>query len=67
VRLRQTLLDYRELRRELEEMRSQTNNRFQVVFETPDHLPAVEARPGRKIGFTTKEKRVGYAGKQKIK
>jgi hypothetical protein len=43
---------------------SQTNDRFQIVFETLDHLLAVEEQPKRKIGFTAKEKRTTYAVKQ---
>jgi len=34
VRLRQMLLGNKELRQELEEMKRQTNDRFQIVFET---------------------------------
>jgi len=63
TRLRQLHLSSAELRRELEEMKRQTNDRFQIVFETLDHLLAVEERPKRKIGFTAKEKRAAYAVK----
>jgi len=52
VRLRQKLLASRELRQELDELKSQTNNRFKIVFETLDHLLAIEEKPKRKIGFT---------------
>jgi endo-alpha-1,4-polygalactosaminidase (GH114 family) len=65
TRLRQLHLSSGELRRELEEMTRQTNDRFQIVFETLDHLLAVEDRPKRKIGFTAKEKRAVYAEKKK--
>ena len=65
TRLRQLHLSSGELRRELEEMTRQTNDRFQIVFETLDHLLAVEDRPKRKIGFTAKEKRAAYAEKKK--
>jgi len=61
IKLRQMLLDNKELRHELEEMKRQTNDRFQIVFETLDHLLALEERPKRKIGFTAKEKRAAYA------
>jgi len=64
IRLRQMVLGNKELRQELEEMKRQTNDRFQIVFETLDHLLAVEERPKRKIGFTAKEKRAAYCGKQ---
>ena len=63
VRLRRKLLDSKELRRELDELKRQTNDRFQVVFETLDHLLAVEVQPKRKIGFAAKEKRAAYAVK----
>ena len=65
IKLRQTLFDNKDLRREFEEMKRETNDRFQIVFETLDQLLAVEARPRRKIGFTAKEKRAAYAVKQK--
>lgn len=64
TRLRQLHLSNAELRRELEEMKRQTNDRFNVVFETLDHLLAVEEFPKRKIGFTLKENRAAYAVKQ---
>jgi hypothetical protein len=48
------------LRRELEEMKRQTNDRFHIVFETLDHLLAVEDKPKREIGFTAKEKCAAY-------
>ena len=57
IKLRRMFLSNADLRRELEEMKRQTNDRFQIVFETLDHLLAVEDRPKRKIGFKAKEKR----------
>lgn len=64
VRLRQKLLDSAEFKRELNELKRQTDNRFQVFFETLDHLLAVEEKPKRKIGFTAKEQRAAYAVKR---
>ncbi len=64
IKLRLTLFDNKDLRRELEEMKRETNDLFQIVFETLDQLLAVETRPRRKIGFTAKEKRAAYAVKQ---
>ncbi len=61
IRLRQLLLDNKELRQELEEIKRQTDDRFQIVFETLDHLLAVEALPKRKIGFTAKEEQRAYS------
>jgi len=63
TRLRQFHEDSAELRRELDELKRQTNDRFQIVFETLDHLLAVDVQPKRKIGFTAKEKRMAYAVK----
>jgi len=40
------------LRRELEELKKQNNDWFRGVFETLDHLLAVENKPKRTIGFT---------------
>jgi hypothetical protein len=65
TRLRQLHLNNSELKHELEEMKRQTNDRFQVVFETLDHLLALDEKPKRKIGFTAKEKSAGYAVKPK--
>ena len=65
IKLRHVLLESKELRQEFEEMRRQTNDRFQIVFETLDHMLAVEERPKRKIGFTAKEKRAAYAANKK--
>jgi len=56
IKLRRMFLSNADLRRELEEMKRQTNDRFQIVFETLDHLLAVEDHPKRKIGFKAKEK-----------
>ena len=63
VKLRNTLLAGREFRQEFNELKRQTNDRFQIVFETLDHLLAVEEKPKRKIGFTAKEQRAAYAVK----
>jgi hypothetical protein len=63
IKLRNTILESKELKRELDELKRQTNDRFQVVFETLDHLLAVEEKPKRKIGFIAKEKRAVYAVK----
>jgi hypothetical protein len=65
TRLRQMLLDNKGLRRELEEMKRTTDDRFQIVFETLDQLLKVEEHPKRKIGFIAKETRAGYRVKRK--
>ena len=56
TKLRQMLLDNKDLKNELEELRQQTDERFQIVFETLDHLLSMENKPKKKIGFMVKEK-----------
>ncbi|MBA3034942.1 MAG: ORF6N domain-containing protein [Desulfobacterium sp.] len=60
IKLRQMLLDNADLRKELEELKKNTEDRFQVVFETLDHMLVVESKPKKKIGFTVKEKKREY-------
>ena len=45
AKLRQALLDNKDLRRELEELKQLTEERFQVVFETLDQLLTAESKP----------------------
>ena len=51
VKLRQMVLDHAEIKRELEELRSQTDERFQVVFTVLDKLVNEGEEEKRKIGF----------------
>jgi len=58
VKLRRFVLDSESLRnnigeikKELEELRNQSDERFQIVFETLDRLLTIEEKPKRKIGF----------------
>ena len=60
TRLRQILSSTKDLRRELDELKRVTDERFRIVFETLDQLLTREKRPRRKIGFTVKEKVAGY-------
>ncbi|MCU0614810.1 MAG: ORF6N domain-containing protein [Desulfobacterales bacterium] len=60
TRLRQILLSDKDLRRELEELKQVTDDRFRVVFETLDQLLSNEERPKRKIGFKVEEKKAAY-------
>jgi hypothetical protein len=50
VRIRQIVFDNAELRRELEQLRDRTEERFQIVFEVLDKLLAKE-EPARIVGF----------------
>jgi hypothetical protein len=60
TRLRQMVLDNEELRKELEELKQITDERFRVVFETLDQLINIENRPKKKIDFTVKEKQKSH-------
>jgi hypothetical protein len=55
------------LRKELEELKQITDERFQIVFETLDQLLHVENTPKKKIGFIVKEKLSSYGKPKKIK
>ncbi len=60
TRLRQLVLDSAELRKEIEELRNETENKFQIIFQALDQLITVEEAPKKKIGFTAKEKKGEY-------
>jgi len=45
TRLRQMLLDNEELRKELEELKQITDERFQIVFEILDQLINIKNKP----------------------
>ena len=61
TKLREALIDNKDLRRELEELKQITEERFRIVFETLDQLLTVESKPKKKIGYTVKEKQKSYA------
>jgi phage regulator Rha-like protein len=63
TKLREALLDNKDLRRNLEELKQLTEERFQVVFETLDQLLTIESKPKKKIGYTVKEKQRAYRKK----
>ena len=65
TKLREALLDNKDLRRELEKLKQLTEERFQVVFETLDQLLTVESKPKKKIGYTVKEKQKAYGKETK--
>ncbi len=56
TKLRQILLGNEELRKELQELKQVTEERFKIVFQTLDQLLIYEDKPKKKIGFTVKEK-----------
>ena len=51
VKLGHIFLDHAELKRELDELRNQTEERFQVVFTVFDNLVNEGEEEKRKIGF----------------
>jgi hypothetical protein len=60
TRIRQILLSNKDIRREFEELKRITDDRFRIVFETLDQLLSNEEKPKRKIGFEVKEKATKY-------
>ena len=60
TRLRQLILDSADLRREIEDLRQETDGKFRIVFQTLEQLLAEEAGPIKKIGFTAREGKGGY-------
>ena len=67
TKLREALIGSEDLRRELEELKQITEERFQIVFETLDQLLTIESKPKKKIGYTVKEKQKKYGKKNKGK
>ncbi len=65
TKLREALIDNKDLRKELEELKQLTEERFQIVFETLDQLLTIESKPKKKIGYTVKEKQKKYGKKTK--
>ena len=63
TKLRHMISDNEDLKRELAELREQTDERFQIIFETLDQLLTVDVKEKNKIGFMVKEK-VGEYGKK---
>ena len=58
--MRQMIFDHSELRKEIDELRADTDGKFRIVFETLDQLLFIENKPKRKIGFMAKEKQAEY-------
>ena len=65
IKLRRCIAGIDDLKSELEKLKEQTDQRFQVVFETLDQLLTVESKPKKKIGYTVKEKQKAYAKRKK--
>jgi hypothetical protein len=48
------------LRKEIDELRDDTDGKFRIVFETLDQLLIIENKPKKKIGFMAKEKQAKF-------
>ena len=66
TRLRQILLNNKNLKQELDELKRLTDERFRIVFTTLDQLLTIEEKPKRKIGFEVKEKTAKYRINKKV-
>ena len=64
TKLRHMIFDNEDLKRELAELRGQTDERFQIVFETLDQLLTVDVNEKKKNGFIVKEKVSKYGKKE---
>jgi len=51
IKLRHMILEHDELKRELDELRKEMNERFQIVFTVLDKLVSEDEETKRKIGF----------------
>jgi len=60
TKMRQMIFDNAELRKEIDELRADTDGKFRIVFETLDQLLIIENKPKKKIGFMAKEKQAEY-------
>ena len=60
TKMRQMIFDNAEFRKEIDELRADTDGKFRIVFETLDQLLTIENKPKKKIGFTVKEKKARY-------
>ena len=60
MKMRQMIFDNTELRKQIDELRADTDGKFRIVFETLDQLLFIESKPKKKIGFMAKEKQAEY-------
>ncbi len=51
TKMRHMIAEHEELRKAVEELKQQTDERFEVVFSVLDKLLADDKNPKRKIGF----------------
>jgi len=60
TKMRHLISASEELKQEVEELRKQTDERFQIVFQVLDQLLNPASEKKKKIGFTVKEKISNY-------
>ncbi|MGD9971463.1 MAG: hypothetical protein AB7S77_00225 [Desulfatirhabdiaceae bacterium] len=63
TKMRQMIFDNAELRKEIDELRDDTDGKFRIVFETLDQLLIIENKPKKKIGFMAKEKQAEFVNR----
>ena len=61
TKLRHLVVDNVELRREIENLRTESEGKFRIIFETLDHLLAEDVTPKKQIGFTAKDAHGKYS------
>ncbi|MBL0717363.1 MAG: ORF6N domain-containing protein [Desulfosarcina sp.] len=66
TKFRHMISDNEDLKREFDELRGQTDERFQIVFETLDQLLTVDVTEKKNIGFMVKEKISEYGKKENL-
>ncbi len=65
TKLRQMLSTNAELKQKVEAMEKKYDRQFQIVFEAIKKLLETDEKPGKKIGYTVKEKQKGYGKRAK--
>lgn len=65
VRLRQILVEHKDLERKLVELEKKYDEQFRVVFDAIRALMAPPEKPRKKIGFEVKEGRPVYGKRHK--
>jgi len=60
VKLRELLVNHKDLKKQIEAMEEKYDQQFQIVFEAIKQLLETDAKPRKKIGFIVKEKQRGY-------
>jgi len=60
VKLRELLVNHKDLKKQIEALEEKYDQQFQIVFEAIKQLLETDAKPRKKIGFIVKEKQRSY-------